>query len=112
MKSFLLKLNAIVLLGFFFITQIASAQISNPLGQTKTLQDLITALLDILIEIGALVVVVFVIISGLKIVMARGAPEDLQKAKAMLWYTLIGGAVVLGAKAIQLVIENTVNQLK
>ncbi len=49
--------------------------------------------------------------SGFLFVLARGNAEKLGEAKKALMYTLIGAAIVLGAKGLATIIENTVVNL-
>jgi hypothetical protein len=109
---------------FFFSTKLAYGKvkpvaggnqggtISNPLEKLGSLQDVFLALLNVIIQIGTVVTVVFIVVAGLKMIMARGNPEELQKAKNMLWFTLIGGTIVLGAQAILTVVVNVIDGLQ
>lgn len=84
--------------------------ITNPIGK-DSIQDVLLALLNVVVQIGIIAVVFFIVLSGFKMVVARGNPEELNKAKNMLWYTLIGGAIVVGAEAILIMIKNTIEGL-
>jgi hypothetical protein len=64
--------------------------------------------LDLVAVVGSIVVVFFIIWSGYKLVMARGNPGEMTKAKDMLLATVIGGAILLGADIIANVVINTV----
>ncbi len=89
-----------------------SFHIDNPLGdQNGTLEDFIANVLDAVVLLLSPVVVVMLLYSGLLFVLARGNTEKLGTAKTALMYTLIGAAVVLGAKGFALVIQNTVTCL-
>ena len=90
----------------------AGPRIRNPLGEnTGTLSTFVAKILHILFEIGAILVVFFIILSGFNIVMAQGDETKLKKAKSMLFGTIIGAVILLGAETISLVISNTVKQL-
>ena len=100
---------------FMFAAEIGSGnttiqKIQNPLGLNNTsVQDLLVRIMGLVATVGAIVVVFFIIYSGYKIVMARGNPGDLEKAKDMFFATIIGGAILLGADVIANVVVNTVN---
>lgn len=123
MKSFLIKLSVAIIPSVFLLSSVASAALTsgpvsaNPKGivnpiKVNTIQELVTQLLTVMIDLAVIVSVLFFIFAGLKMVMARGDPEGIKDAKGMIWYTAIGACVALGAKSIQLVIQNTVDQLK
>lgn len=86
--------------------------IVNPLGgNTNSLWVFLNKILDIVIRIGAVVVVIFIILAGLKYVTAQGDEGKISEAHKTLTWTVIGAAVLLGAKTIALVVQNTVGQL-
>ncbi len=66
----------------------------------------------VLIPIGGVLVILSFIYSGFMYVMAQGKPGDIEKANRALLYTAIGAAILLGAKVLTTVIENTVNSLR
>lgn len=76
-----------------------------------TLQSFLDSILDFVIEIGSIVIVLMIVFVGYKFVMARGVPGEIEKAKTMLLWTVIGALVLLGAKAISAGILDTVNAL-
>lgn len=91
----------------------ASAQnntINNPIGP-NSLNELIVAVLEFIVRLGAIVVVFFVIYSGFLFVKAQGDPGKLSEAKSTFTYTIIGGVILLGAQVIAEVIKNTARQL-
>jgi len=59
--------------------------------------------------VGSIVVVFFIIYSGYTLVISRGNPDGLKKAKEMFYATVIGGAVLLGADIIANAVVTTVN---
>lgn len=66
---------------------------------------------DVVMPIGAVVVVLFIIYSGYLFVVAQGNPAKLEEAKRAFLYSCIGAVVLLGAWAIAQVIQNTVDQI-
>ncbi len=83
--------------------------LENPLGKDNaTLEQFIANVLDAVVYLLSPVVVIMMLYSGMLFVLARGAPEEIGKAKQSLLYTMIGAAIVLGAKGLAMVIENTI----
>jgi hypothetical protein len=82
----------------------------NPL-QVDSLEELFGKILDAIIQIGTMVLVLMIVFVGFKFVVARGNPEEISSARSALMWTVIGGLILLGAKAIQLVITETVGNL-
>ncbi len=72
---------------------------------------LIRAIMDIVVQIGSVVLVVFIVITGLMFVTARGNSSKLEEAKKAMFWTIIGAAIVLGAFVISEAIQGTVDQL-
>ena len=90
----------------------ASVQLTNYLkDEYESVPCLIKAVLDIIVQIGSVVLVVFIVITGLLFVTARGNAAKLEEAKQALLWTIIGAAIVLGAFVISEAIQGTVDQL-
>lgn len=83
----------------------------NPLNGVCTLQQFLKAILKGVVEIGTIILIMMLVYVGFLFVAARGNSEKLQSAKSALLWTVIGGLILLGATAIQLVIEGTVSSL-
>lgn len=86
-------------------------KLNNPLKGSTDLQGFIAKVLDAVVLLLTPVVTVMLLYSGFLFVVARGNAEKLGEAKKALMYTLIGAAIVLGAKGFELVIQNTVTCL-
>jgi predicted transporter len=105
-------------LGFFGIARADVCQgsdntgcIPNPLGGVNDLSGFITLLLNTLFPIATLVSVFFMIYAGFLMVTAGGNEEKLSKARQAFLWTVIGIAILLGAKVLSAVICGTINQL-
>ena len=88
----------------------AQPKLDNPLTSDSILcfiDDIIGALTYLAIPI----IVLFIIVSGFKFVTAGGNESDLQDAKQMALYTLVGAAIILGADLISSVLINTATNL-
>lgn len=67
--------------------------------------------MDAAIKIGGIILTIALVWVGFLFVAARGNEEKISRAKAALMWTIIGGLILLGAKAIQSVITTTVTSL-
>lgn len=89
-----------------------SFQIPNPLGSnTTTLNGFLANILDAVVLLLTPVITLMLLYSGFLFISAQGNAEELTKAKTTLMYTLIGAAVILGAKGLAEVLKNTVTCL-
>jgi uncharacterized membrane protein YdcZ (DUF606 family) len=88
----------------------AVVRIENPI-QAESFSQLLNKILEILIKLGTPFIVMGIIFTGFMFVKARGKPEELTTAKTALTWTLIGGAILLGAQAISTIIEQTIDNL-
>lgn len=93
-------------------TSTLSFKVPNPLGSNATtLNQVLANILDAIVLLLSPVIVIMLIYSGFLFVAAQGKAEELTKAKQTLMYTLIGAAIILGAKGIAMVIQNSVECL-
>ncbi|MDD5318287.1 MAG: hypothetical protein PHF79_00485 [Candidatus Pacebacteria bacterium] len=84
----------------------------NPLTGSDSLSSFLDQILTVVIDIGAVVIVFFIIYAGFLYVTARGSEEQIKKAHMTLTWTVVGAAVILGAKVISAAISGTVGALK
>ncbi|HQU08069.1 MAG: hypothetical protein B7X04_03590 [Parcubacteria group bacterium 21-54-25] len=87
-----------------------STGLCNPL-KVQSIQGLLTTILSFVTQIGTVVVVLMLVVTGFKFVIARGNPGELEKARTMLVWTLIGALILLGAQAIAAGISATVTSI-
>lgn len=95
--------GALISLLFFGTPHLVNAQssdflfkIPNPFsGQIKTFNDLIDATILFLYYLAGPVVVVMIVYSGLMFLWGRGEPAKIKTAKDILFYALIGLAIIL-----------------
>lgn len=85
--------------------------IPNPL-KFDSIQEAILGAVDIATTIGFYVAVFFIIYSGFLFVKARGNPEGIKSAKEAFLWTVIGTAVLIGARVIADVVQGTIDQLE
>ncbi len=88
----------------------SASKISNPIG-AETIQQLLTAILKIVVAIGAPIIVFFIIYAGFKFVTAQGNEGKIREARDFLMWTLVGAVILLGAEVLARVLESTINQL-
>jgi len=89
------------------------AQIKNPLGD-KGPQDIpsfIEEVINIVLIVGIPILVLAIIYAGFLYVKAQGNPTELEVAHKTLLYTVIGGALLLGAFVIANAIGQTVKEI-
>ena len=110
MKKALIPITTIVLLGLA-APLFAAAQIKNPLA-FNSISDFLAALLELVVLIATPIVVVMIIYSGFLFVTAGGNETKLSLAKRTFFWTIIGALIVLGAQALSLGIQGTVDELK
>ncbi len=86
------------------------ATLENPL-RAGSLPELLTIVLEAVVQIGSILLVLALVWVGFLFVMAQGAEEKIRDARGALVWTVIGGMLLLGAKAISEVIQATVQTL-
>lgn len=82
-------------------------KLKNPLA-VDSIQDLLEALLSIVIIIAVPLIVFFIIYAGFMYVTARGNAEQVKQATNALTYAVIGGVLIIGAMAIVTIVGNLV----
>lgn len=85
-------------------------QLKNPL-KVNTIQEAIKVIVNAIVRIAIPILVIFYIWSGLSFIFARGRPEEINKAKNMFFYTIIGTLLILGAWTIVNIVIGTVNSI-
>jgi hypothetical protein len=83
----------------------------NPLQGGTSLESFLNTILSFVIRIGAIVVVLMLVYVGYLFVVAQGSDSKLTEARKALLWTIIGALILLGAQAISLGIQSTVQAL-
>jgi len=83
----------------------------NPLQGGTSLESFLNTILSFVIRIGAIVVVLMLVYVGYLFVVAQGSDSKLTDARKALLWTIIGALILLGAQAISLGIQSTVQAL-
>lgn len=106
-----------VLLSSWFIPMVTVAQTSCPEGRVCNpikFPNFISFALEIVnvaIQYGALLIVVFIVFAGFKFVTAQGNSEKVSEARKMLTWIIVGAFVLLGVYVIKAAICGTIAQL-
>lgn len=79
--------------------------IENPL-KAETIGELITTVADFAMTIGLPIAIIFIIYSGFLFVSARGNEKKLETAKEAFKWSVIGAALIVGAKFLAEAIVN------
>lgn len=86
-------------------------QLVNPLQGGTSVESFLQGILDFVIRIGVVVVVLMMVYVGFKFVTAQGNETKIGEARTMLLWTVVGALILLGAKAIAIGIQATVQSL-
>ena len=84
--------------------------LTNPL-KACSIQEFLMAVIDILLTLALPIVVFFIIYGGFLLVVAQGEPEKIKTGRKAILWAVVGGVVILSARIIFYLIENTVNAL-
>lgn len=110
-------LTLVLVLAVIVTGNVAIAQstgdgiIHNPLGSTTTLSQVLRIIIYSVQVIAGILSVVYIILAGLKFVLAGGDTKKIETARNMLLYVVIGIGIIFGAQAISLVVQNTITQV-
>lgn len=119
MKSRIRKVFAIFIPFLFPLVAFAAGQnceggangLCNPLGYAS-LTEFLRRLLQLVAEIGFPVIVLFIVFIGFRFITSSGKPDELKKVRELFFWAIVGALIVLGAEALSLAIQATVNQLQ
>lgn len=81
-------------------------QLKNPIS-ANSVDQLLGNIIDILLLLAAPVLVCVFIWIGLQFVLAQGNATKLQQVRSTFLWTIVGAAIVIGAKGIQLLVTGT-----
>jgi len=84
--------------------------LKNPI-KAKSFEELVEAILEIVVTIGTPIAILAIIYCGFLFVSAQGKPEKLKDARTALIWTIVGVAVLLGARLLATVISGTIKNL-
>ena len=107
-------MNAKVLIFFLLFillfgigSQCFAITIPNPI-KAETISELIKDIADLIFWVALAIVPLMIIIGGIMFLFAGGDPQKVGRAKSLLFWSVIGLAVLLLAQAIAAVIETII----
>ncbi len=89
---------------------IKSGFFQNPL-QAKSLPALIDSLASVVLQLGVIVAALSIMYGGFMYVTAQGNEEKLASAQKTITWSLVGTAILIGAKVIIKVITGTIGEI-
>ena len=100
-------LRIVTALSLFFPSIATAVVLKNPIPKINSFNDFITEIINIIVIVATPVVMLAILYSGFLFVTARGNVDKLDEAKAMFTWSVVGGAIILGAKVIATAISGT-----
>lgn len=88
----------------------SSGFFQNPL-QAKSLPALIDSLASVVLQLGVIVAALSIMYGGFLYVTAQGNEEKLASAQKAITWSLVGTAILIGAKVIIKVITGTIGEI-
>ncbi len=85
-------------------------KLCNPI-RFGNLTDFFLEIVNVVIQYGALLIVLFIVFAGFKFVTAQGNSEKVSDARKMLTWIVVGAFVLLGVYVIRAAICGTIGQL-
>ncbi len=104
MKNLLRKLNTKLVYGI----TIAATNFKNPL-QKETFEGLVKLITQWLVRLATPIGVIVIVYAGVKFLMAKGNPEKINEAKKILWFAIIGLAMVFAATGLVSLIQSIIS---
>ena len=101
--------------ALFFTTALPgcvyAASLASPIAY-PTISSFVQAILKAVVLIIFPLVVLMLVYTGFLFVKAQGKEQEITKARQAFFWTVIGGLLVLGAQALSLAIEATVDEIQ
>ena len=91
-------------------TIFTTAALDNPIG-TDTFFGLAEIIANVMIAIGIPVAAIFIIYAGFLFISARGNEEQIKTAKITFYWTILGVALLVGARVIAGALQTTITGL-
>ena len=95
------KIFISILLLFLLMPAVvlAAIEIPNPL-EAETIPEIIESIGDLIFYVGLALVTLMILIGGIMFITAAGDPQKVATANRLFFWTAIGAAVVIFAKAV------------
>ncbi|MEY2664674.1 MAG: Type secretion system pilin [Candidatus Parcubacteria bacterium] len=85
--------------------------LKNPL-KADSVQGILLTVVDLAMNIGIILAIIMIIYAGFRFVWARGNEKELAEAKTLFFYVIIGLAVLISAKVMVNIVQNTLISAK
>lgn len=115
------RIFAILLVAFLFMVTAGetfaacqneggTGEITNPVC-SNDFYDVLMGLAKFAYRIGIPVLTFFIVLAGIMFVVAQGNEEKIKKAKTMLYWTVMGAAIIMGAVTLATIVINFAKSL-
>lgn len=104
------KFRYFILNSGLLATVFTTAALDNPI-KADSFKELANIIANVMIAIGIPVAAVFIIYAGFLFVSSRGNEEQITKAKTTFYWTILGVALLVGAKVIANALQTTITGL-
>jgi hypothetical protein len=101
MKKLIEKLHTKLVYG------VTLAALENPLA-ADTFEELVSSITTWLVRIATPIGIIVIVYAGVKFLMARGDPNKINEAKRVLWYAIIGLAIVFAATGLVSLVKSVI----
>lgn len=103
---------SILALGMFYAPQTMFAQNLDNHLKVGNVQAALLAIIDILLVFALPLIIIYIMYAGYLFVTAQGNPAKVTEARSALLWAVVGGVIVLGAKIIFTIVDNTAKSLQ
>lgn len=86
-------------------------KLENPV-KAENIMDLVNILADLFLTVASILAVLYLIWLGLQYVLAKGDSNRIKDLHTNFMYTVIGIAVIFGAKVLVEILKNTIDYLR
>lgn len=105
--------GAILIFSTTLISRVSAGgfnfEIKNPTPSYTSIEQVIEAILGVVVVIATPIVVFFIIYAGFLYVTARGNAQQVEQATRQLTYAIIGAILILGAVALSGIIKQLIS---
>ncbi|MBI2628064.1 MAG: hypothetical protein HYW71_01345 [Candidatus Niyogibacteria bacterium] len=106
----LLKKTYYFILNIGLLTPVFASALENPI-KAESFKALAEIIANVMIAIGIPVAAIFLIYAGFLFISARGNAEQITEAKTTFYWTILGVALLVGAKVIASALQTTITGL-
>jgi len=96
----------LIFLGLVLPPSVLAVTIENPL-KAKTFGELINNLITFIFNVALIILPLIMVIAGAYFMFSGGDPEQVQRAKDLIYYTGIGFIIILLAKGVIELLKQT-----